>query len=194
MKLLQGHIMDQHIVAPLQKSRVHGENRDHPLLGHTGGHGNAVALRNAHIEEPLRVGLLEYRQAGALLHGGGDGADAAVLPGAIAEGLAEYGGKGLSGCFFQKSGFRIKGGDPMKLTGITLRKGIALTFLGVDMDHHGAGELLGPCQHIAQAGQVMAVDGSQIGEAHVLKESASRPQCLFQAGFQPMVEAVDGGL
>ena len=40
----------------------------------------------------------------------------------------------------------------------------------------------------------MAVDGSQIGEAHILKESASRPQCLFQAGFQPMVKAIDGGL
>lgn len=153
-----------------------------------------MTLRNAHIEEPLRVGLLEYCQASAFLHGGGDSTDAAVLPGAIAEGLAEYGGKGLSGCFFQKPGFRIKGRDPMELAGVPLREGVSLTLLGMDMDHHRAGELLGPCQHIAQAGQVMAVDGSQIGEAHILKESASRPQCLFQAGFQPMVKAIDGGL
>lgn len=41
-----------------------------------------MTLRNAHIEESLRVGLLEYCQAGAFLHGGGDSTDAAVLPGA----------------------------------------------------------------------------------------------------------------
>ena len=82
----------------------------------------------------------------------------------------------------------------VELAGFPLREGVALTLLGVDMDHHRAGELLGPCQHIAQAGQVVAVDGSQIGEAHVFKESASRPQCLFQAGFQPMVKTIDGGL
>ena len=82
----------------------------------------------------------------------------------------------------------------MELAGVPLREGIALTLLGVDMDHHRAGKLLGPRQHIAQAGQVMTVDGAQIGEAHILKQGAPRPQCLFQAGFQPMVEAVDGGL
>ena len=67
----------------------------------------------------------------------------------------------------------------MELAGVPLCEGVALTLLGVDMDHHRAGELLGPCQHIAQAGQIMAVDGTKIGEAHILKESASRPQCLF---------------
>ena len=87
------------------------------------------------------------------------------------------------GAFFQKSGFRIKGRDPVELAGVPLREGVSLTLLGVDMDHHGAGKLLGPRQHIAQAGQVMAVDGSQIGEAHILKESASRPQCLFSDWF-----------
>lgn len=71
----------------------------------------------------------------------------------------------------------------MELAGVPLREGVSLTLLGMDMDHHRAGELLGPRQHIAQAGQVMAVDRAKIGEAHILKESASRPQCLFQAGF-----------
>ena len=59
MKLLQSHIVDQHIVAPLQKGGVHGENRDHPLLGHAGSHGNAVTLRNAHIEKPLREHVMK---------------------------------------------------------------------------------------------------------------------------------------
>ena len=81
----------------------------------------------------------------------------------------------------------------MKLTGILLRKGVALPLLGVYMHQHRAADLLGPGQHITQPGQVVAVDGAQVRKAHVLKEGAAGPERLFQAGFQPVVEPVQGG-
>ena len=82
----------------------------------------------------------------------------------------------------------------MELAGIPLREGVALSLLGVHMHQHRAVDLLGPGQHIAQPGQVVAVDGAQVRKAHVLKEGAAGPERLFQAGFQPVVEPVQGGL
>ena len=44
---------------------------------------------------------------------------------------------------------------------------------------------------MTQTVQVMAVDGSQIGEAHVLKQRTAGPKDPFQGGLDPVVEPVE---
>ena len=71
--------MEQHVKSPLQKAGVHREHRAQTLLGHAGRHGHGVALGDAHVKKPLGPGGGELLEAGALRHGGGDGADALVV-------------------------------------------------------------------------------------------------------------------
>ena len=59
------------------------------------------------------------------------------------------------------------------------------------MDHHRAAELPGPGEHVDQPVQVVAVDGAQVGEAHVLEQRAAGPQGLFQGGLDLVVEPVE---
>ena len=80
----------------------------------------------------------------------------------------------------------------MEFSRIPLRKGVSFAFPGMYMNQYRAVQLLRPGQHIAQAGKIMAVDGAEIGKAHIFKERAAGPDRLFQAGFQPVVKAIQG--
>ena len=82
----------------------------------------------------------------------------------------------------------------MELAGILLRKRIALALHRVDVDQHRSVLLLRPLQHVAQAGQVVAVNGPQIGEAHVLEQGTAGPESFFQGRLDPVVEAVQAVL
>ena len=90
MEVLQGHVVDQHVIAPLQKRGVHGKHRDHALAGKSRCHGDPMSLSNGHIKKAIRKFLGEGTQSRAIRHGGGNGANPAVLGGAIHQGLTEY--------------------------------------------------------------------------------------------------------
>ena len=79
----------------------------------------------------------------------------------------------------------------MKLSGILLRKGIPLSLHRIDMDHNRTMQLLGPLQYVAKPRQIVAVNGSQIGKPHVLKQRAPRPEGFLQSCFHPVVEAIE---
>ena len=53
MEVIQRDVMDQHIKSALEKAGIHGKNRNKPLLGHAGAHGDRVALGDAHVKKPL---------------------------------------------------------------------------------------------------------------------------------------------
>ena len=194
MEVHQRHVVDQLVVPPLQEGGVHGEHRDHPLGRQARRHGHPVSLGDGHVEKPLRMGLGKGIEPRAVRHGGGDGAHPGILPGAVRQGLAEDGGEALSPGFFQKARLGVEGGHAVELAGIALGVGVALALDALHMDHHGPPQLPGPLEHIHQAVQVVAVDRSQVGKAHVLEEGAAGEDGLFQGGFHPMVEAVDGML
>ena len=100
-------------------------------------------------------------------------------------------GKALGGLLFQKSSLRIKRSNPVKLSGILLRKGIPLSLHRIDMDHNRTMQLLGPLQYVAKPRQIVAVNGSQIGKPHVLKQRAPRPEGFLQSCFHPVVGAIE---
>ena len=175
VKLLQSRIMNQHIIASLQKSGINGENRDYSLLCHAGCHGDAVPFRNTDVKEAARIRFGKRRQASAILHGGSNGTDPRIFRGAVRQRLAESGGERLPSPFQKQAGLRVKRGDPMEFSRIPLRKGVSLAFPGMYMNQYRAIQLLRPGQHIAQAGKIMAVDGAEIGKAHIFKERTAGP-------------------
>ena len=182
--------MDQHVVAPLEERGVHGKHREHPLLGQARGHGDAMPLSDGHIEEPVRELFGKGGQAGAVRHGGGDGADAPVLRGAGGQRPAEHSREVVSPALLHKARLRIEWPHAVELVRVLLREGVAPALHGLHVDHHRALELPGPGQHVDQPVQVVAVDGPQVGEAHVLKQGAAGPQGLFQGRLDLVVEPV----
>ena len=96
MEVLQGHIVDQFIIAALQEGGIDREDRDHPLAGQPRGHGHTVSLRDRHVKEPLRELLGKTGKPRTVRHGGGNGADPAVPGGTVCQSLTENGGKALA--------------------------------------------------------------------------------------------------
>ena len=77
--LQQVHIVQDLIVRALQKGGVNTHHRQHALTGQTCRKGHGVLLCHAHVKEPLRRTVRKELQPGAIFHGRGNGADAAVL-------------------------------------------------------------------------------------------------------------------
>ena len=77
--LQQVHVVQDLIVRALQERRIDPDHRQHPLAGQTGRKGYGVLLCHAHVKEPLRRTVRKELQPGAIFHGRGNGADAAVL-------------------------------------------------------------------------------------------------------------------
>ena len=90
MEMIQRHIVQQHIISPLQKAGIHRKHRHHALLGHTGAHGHRMALGDPHVEKAPGQRSGKIRQACALYHGGSDGTDPFILPGQGQKLLTEY--------------------------------------------------------------------------------------------------------
>ena len=79
MELLQGYIMDQHVVAALKEAGIHGKNRHRALLCHSGGHGGGVTFRDARIEKAIREAFGKAVKPGSPGHGGRNGRDHFIL-------------------------------------------------------------------------------------------------------------------
>ena len=145
MEPLEGHVVEEHVKAPLQEGGIHREHRGHPLLGHAGGHGHRMALRDAHVKKTLGPRGGELLEARALPHGGGDGADAPVPPSQLHQLMAEdIGEVHLLGA--DEPLFRVKGPHAVAPLRLTLRRGVALALLGLHVEQHWASQLPGPGQ------------------------------------------------
>ena len=149
-----------------------------------------MSLRNSHIKKAVRKLFCKARKPGAVCHGGGNGADSFIPGGAIRQRLAEHRGKALPRRLFHQAGLWVKGTDAMEFAGVFFGKRISLTLYSFYMDHHGAVQFPGPLKDVTQPGQVVAVDGSQVSEAHVLEQSTPRPERLFQRSLDLVVKAV----
>jgi putative MATE family efflux protein len=113
-----------------------------------------------------------------------------VLRGAGGQRPAEHGREVVSPALLHKARLRIEWPHAVELVRVLLREGVAPALHGLHVDHHRALELPGPGQHVDQPVQVVAVDGPQVGEAHVLKQGAAGPQGLFQGRLDLVVEPV----
>lgn len=64
MKPVNGYIMEQHIIAALQKCGVHRKHGHRPLFGHPSRHRGRAALGDPHIKKAFGIGLRKGGQPG----------------------------------------------------------------------------------------------------------------------------------
>ena len=97
-----------------------------------------MGFGNAHVKEPsLGAELLgKAVQASAILHSGGDGADAFVFPGQAGELPAKHRGEVLPSLFERFPGFDLEFRNPVESAGIALCRGISLALGGLNMYQH----------------------------------------------------------
>ena len=71
-QLVHGHVHQHLVEGPVQERRVDRDDRVHAAHRQAGGAGHRVLLGDADVEDPVRVGLGERREAGRVQHRGGD--------------------------------------------------------------------------------------------------------------------------
>ena len=191
MQAIQRHILKQLVVAPLQKAGVYGKHRNKSLLRHAARHGHGMSLGNTYVKKAVGIFPGELRQSGALLHGGGDGAYAPVLPCQRGQLLAEHVGE-IHFCSTQwLTGDRIKGRYAVIVGGALLGERIALPFYSAHMQQHGTALLPRPLQRLRQRFHIVSVHRTHVGKAHTLKHRTVRQQRLFQRRFNVMADVIE---
>src|SRR5690606_37752898 len=74
-QLLDGHVVDDLVVAALEEGGIDGADGLHAIGGEAGREGHGVLFGDADVVGPLGEGLAEQVEPGARGHGGGDGDD-----------------------------------------------------------------------------------------------------------------------
>ena len=89
VEVINGHIMQKHIVGALQKSGIYRKYRKRTLFGHPGGHGDGGALGDPYIKKAVWKRLGKPLQPCSPGHGGGNGTHPPVLSGQPSQGPAK---------------------------------------------------------------------------------------------------------
>jgi len=139
-----------------------------------------VLFGNAHIKKTFRILPGKGGQAGSFRHGGGQGNDAFVVGGQLAERGTEDGGIGRRAPFTldDLAGFLVKGPHPVEQGRVFFGRLVALTLFGQHMDQHRALVLLHLFQGFHQHGQVVAVDRAEVFEPEGFEEHAGGEENL----------------
>ena len=162
--------MDDLVVSPLQKGRVDGRHRDHALAGQAGRKGDGVLLGHSHVKEPVAESVPKELQPGAVLHGGGDGADLPVSGRGLAQCFAEHGReRGRRGHFRVRHKALAPGRNAVELAGVFLRRQVALALGGDHMEEKRPRPDRQVAQGLFQFQHLVPVQRAQILEAHILK-------------------------
>ena len=78
-QLLQGHVMHDLVIGPLQEGGIDRAERLEAFGREARGKSHGMLFGNADIKHPLGKLLGEFVKAGSRRHGGGDGDDLLVL-------------------------------------------------------------------------------------------------------------------
>ena len=171
-QVLDADVVNQLVVGALQEGAVNSHHGLEPFAGHASRHGDGVLLGDTHIEILRRKSLLQQIQAGAGGHGGGDAHHGGVLFAELHQRLAKHlavaGRLRLAGGIGLASG-QIKGALGVIAHLIGLGVGVALALGGGHMHQHRPLGAVGLFKGAHHAGDVVAIDGADVGEAQLLK-------------------------
>ena len=169
--LQQVHIMDDLVIGTLQEGGVDADYRQHSLAGKARCKGHSMLLCHAHIKETLGVGVCKELQARTVFHGGRDGTDLLVFRALLVQDIAEHRRERLLGSHLRVRDAvdQIKGRNTVEVTGVALSRGIALAFLGHDMQEMGAGLPVDIAQDSFKLRLIVTIKRTIIVEAHILK-------------------------
>lgn len=169
-KVLEGHVMNDHVIGALHEGGVDGEEGAQAFGGVTTGEKGGVFLGDADVE--IAFGDLvfkgfELRAAG---HGGGDGGDFLVLFGEVGDGAAEEFGEGGSAAF-GGAVFDVVGAEAVEFTGFIEGGLIAAALFGDDVENDGFVALLQVLQALDERGKIVSIDGAVVTKAELLEEN-----------------------
>ena len=169
-KVLQSHVVKDHVIGSLHKGRVDREKRTEALGGVATGEERGMFLGDADIEVAFGNFCFEGLELGSAGHGGGDGGDRFVLFGEVSDGASEE---------FRKS--RCSGGggavfdivrsEAVKLAGFVEGWLVATSFLGNDVEYYRLVLILEVFEGLNKKRNVVSVDGAKIAHAEFLEEN-----------------------
>ena len=171
-QVLQGHVVNQLVVAALQERGVDGHDRLHAFAGHACGERDGMLLGDAHVVVAVGKALFKLDHARALAHGRGDAHQARVLRRHVAQPLAEHLGERLLG----GRGWLGQAHAGVELAGAVVGHGVglgqlvALALLGHHVQELRALQALDVFQRRDQRVEVVPVDGADVVKAEFLEQ------------------------
>ena len=173
-EILDGDIV-QHLVEPaLQERRVDRDNRHDALRRQTGGHRHRVLLADADVDDALRELAEERQQSGAARHRRRDRDRSLVALQDLAHRVGEDGG------VLRRRGLRRPArGHAVPFHVVVLGRTVAVALLRVHVHEHRAVAKIARLREDAfDREQVVAVDGTEVGEAELLEQEVRDKQRL----------------
>ena len=179
VEVLQGQVVDDHVVGPLHERAVDREKRLHPPHGEAAREDRRVFLGDAHVKKAIRVPLGKPHEPGAGRHGGGDGGDLVVVVGKIGERGSENLGirRGRRGG--RLAGVEMEFPEPVELVWPLERRGVAFALLGQDVEDDRVVLGLQKFERLGEEGGVVPVDRAVIPDAEILEDHAGGKE-VFQ--------------
>ncbi|OPZ84048.1 MAG: hypothetical protein BWY76_02014 [bacterium ADurb.Bin429] len=180
---LQADIVQDLIIRALQEGGVNGHDGAQAFARHAGRRRHRVFFGHAHIEEAVGKAVAEGIQAGAVAHRGADCHHARVIFRVPAGGGTEDFSEGVASAGFHRlPRFQIEDRHGMQAAVVILRRRVAFTLGGQDVQQHGPGQVAHLRQDIQQCGKIVAIYRTDVGEAQVFEEHAADDH-LLETGF-----------
>ncbi len=172
-QVLQRYVVDQLVVRTLQESGVNRHHRLHPLTGQARCQRDGVLLGNTHVVITLGKPFVELDHPRALAHGGRDAHETIVLRGHVAQPLAKHlGERGLGWRGGRNNAHRrVKLARPVVSDRVGLSQLVTLAFFGDHVQKLRSIQVLDVFQRRDQRVQVMPINGPDVVEAKLLKQS-----------------------
>ena len=188
-QVLQGHVVDELVIAALQEGGVDGHHRLEALAGQAACEGHGVLLGDTHIVAALREALLKLHHARALEHGRRDAHQARVGRGHVAQPVAKHLGEGgLGRCGRLLDALcGIEGRGAVVLDGVGFCELVAVALLRDHVQELRPLHLAHVLQRGNQGVEVVAIDRAYVVEAEFLEDGRGGHHALgvfFKAARQ----------
>ena len=184
-QILDTDIMQDLIISPLQKGRIHCHHRLETGRRHPCRRSHCMLLRNPHIKETFRVTPGKCLQPCSVRHRRRDRDHPRILSCQTAQLPGEYIRITWIDLFLLRlSGRRIKRLHSVKTRRIPLCRQISLAFFCIHMNQYRMIQLLCLPENLCHRPDIMSVHWSEIGNAHIFKQH-SRNHQLFDAVLGP---------
>ena len=176
----QADVVHQLVVSALEKRRVDGGHRAHPLARQAAREVHGVLLGNAHVEETVREALGEFFEARSFAHRRRNGHDPGIPFGQLRDGLAEDRrvARRLGGGLVERSGRDVELCHAVIFHGELLGVGIPLALLRHDVEQRGARLVLDLGQDVQEVLDAVPVDRAHVAEPQLLEHQARDQQGL----------------
>ena len=189
---MQRHVHEELIEGAVEEGRVQGDDGVGALVRHAGRRRDGLGLRDAHVDDAPREGLVHGAQADGLHHGGGDAHDVIAYPRLGADFVGEHTRPPEAFGGDRQARLRVNRANGVEAVRDILFRGlVAAPLLGDHVDDDGFVERPCPTQRRLDRGDVVPVDGTDVLQAQILEHDL-RHERILDAGLEPVERVVSG--